>query len=464
MAENRHFLRALCGLSLLLSLSFGCTDHDLDERVSSGAERPDEERDGGAAASDERTRSCSGGAAPQPVNHVRVLAPAGKAKGLVGARARTAFTGATEGGSYVGLDLAGTLLTAAPTFTPPPGNFEQGPAVTITSTTPGAHVRYTTDGSEPSRTTGTPYAGPFTPESRANVKAIAYADCLFDSPVSSGRYGIGQGGAIERGLKTYHLGNSLTDTINPWLEPIADSTGVDHQYARWTIPGAPISWLAAHQGDGFGTPEGAQSIRAFAASFAPIDHVSLQPFTNPSLNDEGGAAVQLLQPVLAASPDVQVWIYAQWPERDQPGQTAPYLKSSLATGAPWADPPWTVARQPTSWEEATLNQESYHEAFRAWLDERIPGKPVRVVPGGRGLVLLKRAIEHGEVPGIRTFFDQHFSDELHLSTKGQYMVALVFYAALYGRSPEGIVTHEGTGLTPAQARVYQQLAAQAANR
>jgi hypothetical protein len=260
-----------------------------------------------------------------------------------------------------------------------------------------------------------------------------------------------------RGLRTYHIGNSLTDTINPWLKPIADSTGVDHQYARWTIPGAAISWLSDHRGDGFGDPMGAQNIDAFPASWAPIEHISLQPFADPSREKEGAAALSLLKPVLASSPDVQVWIYAQWPARDGPGQKDVFKMSSFAVGAGWALPPWEVARQPTNWEEATLNHETYHQAFRTWLDERLPGKPVRLVPGGRGLVKLKQAIERGEVPGINEFYDQHFSDDLHLSEKGQYMVALVFYASLYERSPDG-ATFAGTGLNEAQARVYQRIA------
>jgi GNAT superfamily N-acetyltransferase len=370
---------------------------------------------------------------------------------------KTAFEGASDGGSYVGLDVAGDAVAKAPTFSPEPGNFDQAPEVELDSATPGVAIRYTLDGSNPTRSNGLVYKGTIKPQGRASIKAVAYADCLFESPLASASYGVGDD-KVTRGLKTYHLGNSLTDTINPWLKPIADSTGVEHTYARWTIPGAQVSWLWEHPGQGFGEPAGAGFIETFAAQYAPIDHISLQPFADPSLDKEGPAALNLLKPVLASSPDVQVWIYAQWPPRDMPGQKDVFKTSSFATGANWALPPWKVERQPNNWEEAVENSRTYHEAFRAWVDERIPGKQVLVVPGGSALVKLKQAIDKGEIPGVTNFYDEHFSDDLHLSEKGQYMVALAFYSALYRQSPEGRVTSARTGLTEAQAKSYQRIA------
>jgi hypothetical protein len=49
-------------------------------------------------------------------------------------------------------------------------------AVTISSTTSGAEIRYTIDGSNPSATSGTVYSGSFTLADSATVKAIAYKE------------------------------------------------------------------------------------------------------------------------------------------------------------------------------------------------------------------------------------------------------------------------------------------------
>jgi hypothetical protein len=51
-------------------------------------------------------------------------------------------------------------LVAAPLFSPAPGIYMDPQDVTISTTTPGATIRYTTDGSTPTTTNGTVYAGP----------------------------------------------------------------------------------------------------------------------------------------------------------------------------------------------------------------------------------------------------------------------------------------------------------------
>jgi hypothetical protein len=272
--------------------------------------------------------------------------------------------------------------------------------------------------------------------------------------VVSARFGVGDNlPSPEKGLRTYHIGNSLTDTVNASLKRIADSTGVEHAYARCTSPGATVGALATNAGFCIGTPEGASRIDTFARSWAPIDHLSVQPFADPSLDQEGAGAVKIYELVRAANPDVQLWIYAQWPSKDE----RLYLTDSLVAGAGWSLPPWNVP-MPRSWEDALQNQLRFHEAFRDWVDARAPGKPVRIIPAGPALQALKAAIERGEVPGMRGFFEDNFDDDLHLSLKGQYLVGLVFYACLYQQNPVGQVTHEGSTLSDAQARIYQQIA------
>lgn len=379
--------------------------------------------------------------------------PGGAERAFDGDRA-TGFSGTLPTGNYVGVDIGSERVAAAPVATPRAGAFDVAQDVTLQSTTPGVTIRYTLDGTTPTPVTGNRYEGRITlTEGLTTLRAIAFADCLFASDVASGRYAIGDEAkrAATTGLKSYHVGNSLTDTINAWLKPIADSTGVEHTYARWMSVGATIGGLWQNPGIGFAAPPEAGYITEFARTFAPIDHMSVQPFADPSLDTEGAAAVQMFEVVRAHSPELQPWIYAQWPARSD------YTADSLVAGAGWSRPAWNVTA-PNSWEDAVQNQLRYHEAFRAYVDERLAGKTVRVIPGGSALVALKAAIERGEVPGIRTFFDEHFDDDLHLSTKGQYLIGLVFYACLYGQSPVGRVTAERTGLTDFQARIYQQIA------
>jgi hypothetical protein len=67
------------------------------------------------------------------------------------------------------------------------------------------------------------------------------------------------------------------------------------------IPGAPIKWLAELQAEGFEDPEGASRFDSFVAAFAPIDHLSIQPYADPAFESQGGAAVDLLTTALRFS-------------------------------------------------------------------------------------------------------------------------------------------------------------------
>ncbi len=81
-------------------------------------------------------------------------------------------------------------FVAAPTFNPTPGAYVGAQTVTIGTTTPGASIRYTTDGSTPTETYGTLYGGGFVVSGTTTINAIAYASGFTDSPISSATYTI----------------------------------------------------------------------------------------------------------------------------------------------------------------------------------------------------------------------------------------------------------------------------------
>jgi hypothetical protein len=86
---------------------------------------------------------------------------------------------------------------AAPVFTPAPGTYPSAQTVTLASATTGASIRYTTDGSTPTATTGTLYSGALTISATTTVRAIAYQSGLTNSPVTSGTYTIGSSGGLD---------------------------------------------------------------------------------------------------------------------------------------------------------------------------------------------------------------------------------------------------------------------------
>ncbi len=105
-------------------------------------------------------------------------------------------TVATAGGtSNVEMFTVSTAGVAAPAFSPAGGTYSSAQNVTISSTTAGASIRYTTDGSTPSSTVGTVYGGPVAVASSMTLKAIAYETGMTNSAVSSAAYTINTGGS-----------------------------------------------------------------------------------------------------------------------------------------------------------------------------------------------------------------------------------------------------------------------------
>ena len=77
----------------------------------------------------------------------------------------------------------------APTFSVESGTYESSQTVTITSSTAGATIRYTTNGSQPSALS-TLYTGPITISSSCMLNAISMASGYADSDISSAIYSI----------------------------------------------------------------------------------------------------------------------------------------------------------------------------------------------------------------------------------------------------------------------------------
>ncbi|MFQ3678860.1 MAG: hypothetical protein SNJ74_13075, partial [Fimbriimonadaceae bacterium] len=92
-----------------------------------------------------------------------------------------------------------------------------------------------------------------------------------------------------------------------------------------------------------------------------------------------------------------------------------------------------------------------HEALAKRL-QSLDGQTRNIVPGGLGLLNLRRAL------GSPTFFEDHFADDIHLGDRGRYLVSLVFYAALFGEKPADRAAYRRAGLTAEQAAVYQRVA------
>jgi hypothetical protein len=380
----------------------------------------------------------------------------------------TFFDGATPSDAYVGIDVAAGHVAAAPAFAPPPGSYPTSRLVTLSSATPGAAIRYSTDGSDPVAG-GRSYTGPVAiGAGLTTLRAAATASCTLPSPVAVGLYDVGGAGATSQ--SSIHVGNSLTDTIDGYLQPIAAAGGVDLDYSRYTVPGIGTWVYEESPTGGFGVANVQTALRT-----TPFDHISFQPFKNmpcvPTGHADGATATNRSDAVniagawddaAAVNPAVQMWVFQAWP----PTPTEGFLGCITGGAGQWLrDPAIWNPPPPATWDDAVRNQVAYDEAVRAGLAAMHPDRPPPyVIPAGLALLALKAAVQAGAFPGLpaaesafwTTFFSNGGTNN-HLTSEGRWYVTLVFYAAMFQRDPAGLPP-AGTSLTDAQAAALQALA------
>jgi hypothetical protein len=104
-----------------------------------------------------------------------------------------AASGGADAGNFTQTVINNSTIATVntPQFSPAPGAYFTAQNVTMTSSTLGATVRYTTDGTDPTSTTGTVYSGPVSTTSPVTYKARAFLSGSIDSGVSTGAYQVG---------------------------------------------------------------------------------------------------------------------------------------------------------------------------------------------------------------------------------------------------------------------------------
>jgi hypothetical protein len=265
--------------------------------------------------------------------------------------------------------------------------------------------------------------------------------------------------------RVYHIGNSVTDTINyNGLGAIASGMGDSYTFGRHMIPGAPLSWIYEHPNDGFREPSG----YAAALPNQSWNVLTLQPFDRQLGTPTDAASTQndlavireyvtLLRqnPANAAS---NIYIYSRWPRRAS--DTAPIDYPAL----------WN--RTYTGGWDGTNESKDYFQRVTVGTRQIITNlgaaNRVNLVPVGDALFELDRRIKLGQVPGY-TDITQFYADGIHLTNVGGYLTGLTFYATMYGKDPSGQpvptqYSNAGYGgspplpISPALAAVLQNIA------
>jgi hypothetical protein len=125
---------------------------------------------------------------------------------------------------------------SVPTFSPAGGAYTAAQTVTLSSDAAGAAIRYTTDGTAPTSSTGTLYAGSINVAETEIIQAIAYQAGGDESPVATATYSIpfpGVAGAVN----LLANGDFLALTAggaDPSTLPIWPAAGAENSWLNWS--------------------------------------------------------------------------------------------------------------------------------------------------------------------------------------------------------------------------------------
>jgi hypothetical protein len=140
---------------------------------------------------------------------------------------------------YENKAIDSTPQVALPTIDPAGGVFSEPVTVTLATTTPGAEIRYTTDGSTPDQAS-TLYAGPFVLSATATVRARAFADGYTPSAIASASIVIstGSGDRVTAGLQVLYTFEEGQGTV------VHDVSGVGSAMDLNIASAAAVTWVA----------------------------------------------------------------------------------------------------------------------------------------------------------------------------------------------------------------------------
>jgi hypothetical protein len=245
-------------------------------------------------------------------------------------------------------------------------------------------------------------------------------------------------------LRVFHIGHSLVNRDMPAM--LAQLAGEGHSYESQLGWGAT---LKSHWGDapvnGFETENSHPRYRDAREAVASGDYDAVVLTEMIGIREalryfeSSRYLTRFTQSALAARPDTRVYLYETWHPLDDPDGWLERLDADLAR----------------YWKGGILRP----ALLKLPADTRI-----HLIPAGQALAAFVREVEaQGGVGNVRNRADL-FSDQIHLNDIGNYLVALVHYAVLYGSSPEGLphelLRADGTPATapaPETARLMQEV-------
>lgn len=387
--------------------------------------------------------------------------------------------GDSVGGQYVGIDIGEKGSSPRPNLGPGGGDYSAPIKVSLTCKDPAAIIRYTLNGSTPTDKDGIQYSEPIAIDRTTFLTAAAFSPGSAPSPITDGIYlykpspkrvmlNIGnsltgnatgrfavnlKAGGFPAEFKCQLMGGGITRTLwNAAMLEVSDpndkekwnslyvntpcithTMGGDHRYSYEEVKQAHENW------------------KKLWPEIKTLDDVTFQP-RGGSAAEDGEYSLRWLKVVREKFPDVQPWLYIEWTEmgrqRETDKGTVPSYQMKTVFPA-------------LTWEESMsammlYGEEVQHDLLKVDLAKKRP----RIIPVALAFGWIRNQIEHGKFPGVATddYFSFIHSDIVHATPEGSYLIDAVWFAAMYGQSPEGKLWPWRTNLTPAQTQGMQRLA------
>lgn len=251
------------------------------------------------------------------------------------------------------------------------------------------------------------------------VGGLAMLATLLMSPAARGN----EPGALPKPLdiRVIQSGHSLTDPIPEKLIVMLRASGVSTPVvARSTIPGSPMDWRWNNPA----TPDA----RAGIGNYDLLVLTERVPLSNTvPYHDSGENALK--------------WFTHAWTEgRGGKGaETVLYATWVSIDSGPDAENPYKDPEGNIPWRERLPLEMARWEAIADEVNERRPeGAPaMRIIPGPLIMAAIDEAITDGTAPGLKKLSDL-FIDEVHINSRGAYLIALAHFAVIYGRDPRAL--------------------------
>ncbi|MCG9893963.1 MAG: hypothetical protein MH204_00625 [Fimbriimonadaceae bacterium] len=228
----------------------------------------------------------------------------------------------------------------------------------------------------------------------------------------------------ERPVSAFYIGHSLASDIPDMVKSMAGS-GFD--FREQFIPGAPLRWQWEEPTRNDKNVDHYRGLYTRMLTDQTTDLVMIDSVPRgeeASLQESIQAAGKFVDFARKKNPQVRVWYYEPWHHiTSGTPQASEYDKSSPSRNLRWRP---RITEDRKKWDRVV-----------AEVNRRHPGaKPMKLIPGASALGLAADEIAAGRVPGLRSINDL-FSDDIHLTPLGRFLVACVHYRALTGRPSAG---------------------------